>query len=52
MVINRSGSRYGNGRRSTLLTTLKIEVLAPMPSPSVRMTIAVKAGLFWSRRRE
>jgi hypothetical protein len=33
----RSASGYGSGRSSTPLITLKIAVLAPMPSPSVRM---------------
>src|SRR2546427_2207459 len=31
-VTRRSGSRYGSGLRSTVLTTLKTAVLAPMPS--------------------
>src|SRR6185437_17008749 len=36
---------------STVLTTLKIAVLAPMPSARVTITIAVNAGLFRNRRR-
>ena len=32
---------YGNGRSSTALTTLKIAVLAPIPSASVTTTVAV-----------
>ncbi len=33
---SRSGSWYGNGANSTPLTTLKMALLAPMPSASVR----------------
>ena len=35
---------YGSGRRSTPLTTLKIAVLAPMPSASVRTVSAANPG--------
>ena len=31
-----SGSGYGSGRSSTPLTTLKMALVAPMPSASVR----------------
>ncbi len=34
----------GSGRRSTASTTLKIAVLAPMPSAMVKTTITVKSG--------
>ena len=44
----RSASGYGSGFSSTLLTTLKTAVLAPMPIASVSRAIAVKVGL---RRR-
>ena len=40
----RSASGYGSGRISTALTTLKIAVLAPMPSMIVRIAMIVKAG--------
>src|ERR1041385_1482957 len=40
----RSGSENGSGRRSVALTTLKIAVLAPMPSASVATTISVTLG--------
>ena len=44
-ITRRSGS--WNGRRCSMaaLTTLKIAVLAPMPSASVRAATAVKPGL-------
>jgi hypothetical protein len=48
----RSGSRYdGSGRSSTPLTTVKIVVVAPMPSPSVRIATAAKPGLRRSVRQ-
>ncbi len=40
MKISRSGGGYGSGFRMTPLTTLKIAVLAPMPSASVRTVTA------------
>jgi hypothetical protein len=46
MIINLSGSLYGNGRSNTALTTLKIAVFAPMPSASVMTAIKVKPGFF------
>ena len=38
-------ARYGRGRRRTALTTLKIAVLAPMPSARASTAAAVKAGV-------
>ena len=43
----RAGSRYGSGRSSTPLTTVKTAVLAPMPSASVRTATTAKPG--WRR---
>src|SRR3954467_4779472 len=43
----RLASRYGNGSSSTFWMTLKMVVAAPMPSASVRIASAVKAG--WPR---
>ena len=40
----RSGASKGIGRRTTALTTLKIAVVAPMPSASVRMAVAANPG--------
>jgi hypothetical protein len=40
--IRRPPSRWGRGLSSTPRTTLKMAVLAPMPSPRVRTTAAVK----------
>jgi hypothetical protein len=42
----RSGSVNGSGRSITALTTLKMAVVAPTPSASVRAAMAVKPGLF------
>ena len=47
---SRSESVYGNGLNTTALTTLKMAVLAPMPSASVMIAIAVKAGRFINNR--
>ncbi len=47
---SRSGSRYGSGDRSTLFTTEKTAVLAPMPNASVRIATRAKAGLARSER--
>ena len=44
----RSACSNGSGRSSTVFTTLKIAVLAPMPRASVSTAIAVNAG---ARRR-
>src|ERR1043166_1247806 len=48
---SRPGSAYGSGRSSTALTTLKIAVLAPMPSMRVRVTVSAKPGWRRSARR-
>ena len=40
MKSSRAGSGYGSGLSSTPLMTLKIALLAPMPSASVRMVTA------------
>jgi len=40
MKTRRSGDGYGRGLRMTPLTTLKIAVLAPIPSASVRIVTA------------
>ena len=40
MKSSRDGSGYGSGLSSTPLITLKIALLAPMPSASVRMVTA------------
>jgi hypothetical protein len=41
---SRSGRSTGNGRNTTALTTLKIAVVAPMPSASVRMAVSENDG--------
>jgi len=43
--IKASGLGYGSGRSSTPFTTLKIAVLAPMPSARVSTATVVKPGL-------
>jgi hypothetical protein len=40
----RSGCAYGNGCSRTVSTTVKIAVLAPVPSASAVTAIAVKLG--------
>src|SRR6187397_1991609 len=40
----RSGSLYGSGRSSTALVTLKMAVLAPMPSAMVDAAVRVTMG--------
>ena len=47
---NRSGSANGSGRSITALTTLKMAVLAPMPSATVSTTARVNSGDFRNRR--
>jgi hypothetical protein len=42
---SRSGLRYGSGRSSTASVTLKIAVLAPMPSAMVATAVSANAGL-------
>ena len=44
------GSANGSGRKSTVYTTLKIAVVAPMQSASVSTIEAVSAGLFLNER--
>ena len=44
-----SGLANGNGRRSSVLTTVKTVELAPIPRPAIRMTKIAKPA---SRRRE
>jgi hypothetical protein len=50
-AIMRSGSAYGSGRSSTALTTVKIAVVAPIPSANVTTAIKVKPGFFDSTRK-
>jgi hypothetical protein len=45
-----SGSAYGNGFSNTPLTTLKMAVLAPMPSARVTTATAANPGLRQRRR--
>ena len=45
-ITRRSGSAKGSGRSSTAFTTLKIAVVAPMPSASTAMAVTAKAGRF------
>ncbi len=51
MATMRSAFGYGNGRSKTVLTTLKMAELAPMPTASVTTTIAVKPGCLSKPRR-
>jgi len=44
----RSARGNGSGRSTIASTALKIPVVAPMPSASVRMAVAAKAG--WRSR--
>ena len=44
MIANRSGFEYGSGRSRTALTTLKIAVLAPIPTAIVTMAVNRKPG--------
>jgi hypothetical protein len=41
---SRSGAANGSGRTSTVLTTLKIAVLAPIASATVSTTAALNTG--------
>ena len=50
-ITRRSESGYGRGESSNVCTTLKIAVLAPMPSASVRIATAAKPGALSSWRR-
>ncbi len=47
-MTSRSGWSYGNGRKSTAFTTLKIAVFAPIPSANVRMATHANVGFFRS----
>src|SRR5271154_5565014 len=51
MDTRRSASFTGRGRKRKTLARLKIAVLAPMPSASVRMAMKVKPGLLRNMRR-
>src|SRR5580700_6202374 len=51
MDTRRSASLTGRGRKRKTLARLKIAVLAPIPSASVRMAMKVKPGLLRSMRR-
>ena len=46
-----SGFATGSERSITCCTSVKIAVVAPMPSPSVINAVAVKPGDLWSWRR-
>jgi hypothetical protein len=48
MIASRSASPYGSGLRRTALTTLKIAVLAPMPSARVMIAVSANAGFLRS----
>jgi len=50
-LTKRSESGYGKGFSRTLLTTLNIEVLAPIPMASINTTMSVKPGLFRNCRK-
>ena len=51
ILTNRLGSRYGSGRKTTVSTTVKMAVFAPMPSASVTIATAEKT-LFLTRSRQ
>jgi hypothetical protein len=44
IMTRRSGSAYGSGASRTARITEKIAVVAPIPSPRVRIAAAVKPG--------
>ena len=44
-IASRSGAGYGSGRSSTPLATLKIALLAPIPSAIVNSAVAVNPGV-------
>ena len=50
-MTSRSGSAYGSGRSSTPFTTVKIVVVAPIPSASVATATAVNPGVRRSARK-
>jgi hypothetical protein len=45
-LTRRSGSANGSGRSATPLITLKIALVAPMPTASVRTATIVNPGAF------
>ena len=47
-ITRRSGSLYGSGDSSTARKTLKMALVAPMPSASVTTATTAKPG--WRRR--
>jgi hypothetical protein len=47
----RSAFGKGSGRRSTVLTTLKMAVVAPIPKASASTVTSVNPGLFQSMRK-
>jgi len=49
-MISRSAAGNGNGRIKTQFTTLKMAVLAPIPSARERIATAVNPGLLFSSR--
>src|SRR5437879_3690193 len=49
-MTSRSAAGKGNDRSTTPLTTLKMAVVAPMPSASVSTATAVKPGFFTNCR--
>ena len=51
-VTSRSGSGNGSGLSSTLFTTEKMAVLAPMPSVNAASAAAVKPGVCRNIRSE
>jgi hypothetical protein len=50
MRTRRSLAGNGNGSKTTAFTTVKIAVLAPMPSASVAMAMTAKDGCFTKLR--
>ena len=52
IAISRSAPRKGSGVSRTPLTTLKIDVVAPIPMASTATTSSVNAGALAKRRRE
>jgi len=50
-MTRRPGSAYASGRSSTPFTTVKIAVVAPMPSARVATATAVHPGLARSARQ-
>ena len=50
VTTRRSASAYGSGRSSTAFTTLKMAVVAPIPSASVSTATSVKPGVLRKAR--